>query len=44
MVVLESEREKWKQLSVDFMSEESDDTEDPHTIVLHPLQWRSKGS
>ena len=42
LVVLQSEMEKWKQLSIEFMSEESDDAEDEQTIILHPLLWRSK--
>lgn len=30
----------WWQLSVDYMTEESDHPDDPYTLVVHPLQWR----
>ena len=43
LVILPSEMSHWKQLSLDFMSdEESDDEEDPNGFVVHPLEWRSK--
>ena len=40
-MVQEEEMKYWKQLSVEFMSEESDDPDDPSVIVIHPLCWRS---
>ena len=42
VVVLESEKDQWKQLSIDYMSEESDDTDDNQAVVVHPPQWRSR--
>ena len=33
----------WKNLSVNEMSEESDDPEDPNTLVVHKLPWCSQG-
>ena len=42
MVVQEAEVKHWKQLGVDFMTEESDDPTDPNAIVVHPLPWHSK--
>ena len=32
----------WKQLTVDYMSDESDDPADSYTLVIHPLPWRSE--
>lgn len=40
-VVKETEMEKWSMLSFQYMTEESDD-EEPNTIVLHKLTWRSE--
>ena len=37
MVVQEAEVKHWKQLGVDYMTEESDDPTDPNAIVVHPL-------
>lgn len=42
MVVLETEQARWQQLGIDYMSEESDDSEDPQSIIVHQLKWRSK--
>ncbi len=33
---------KWLSLSYIYMTEESDDTENPDGFVLHPLPWRSQ--
>lgn len=32
----------WSQLTVDFMTEESDDDDDRNALVMHQLMWRSK--
>ena len=32
----------WSQLTVDFMTEESDNDDDGNLLVVHQLQWRSK--
>ena len=42
MVVQEAEAKHWKQLGIDYMTEESDDPTDPNAIVIHPLPWRSE--
>ena len=41
VVVLEAERRYWKQLSVEYMSDESDG-DDSNTFIIHPLSWRSE--
>lgn len=41
VVVLEGEMKYWKQLTIDYMSEEFDDAETSN-IVVHPLPWRSQ--
>lgn len=38
----ETEQLHWKQLTIDFMSEESDDETDPMMVVVHQPEWRSK--
>ena len=43
-VVRENERQYWEPLSLDFMTEESDDDNDPTVIVEHKLPWRSSGT
>ena len=35
MVVSQTEEPRWKQLSIDFMSEESDDESDVLAVVVH---------
>ena len=42
VVVLEGELKHWKQLNVNYMTEESDDPEDSNCIIIHPLPWRSE--
>ena len=42
LVVMESETKYWCQLTVDFMTEESDNDDDGNLLVVHQLQWRSK--
>ena len=34
--------EKWNCLSLAYMTEESDDEDNPNGIVEHKLEWRSK--
>lgn len=41
-VVLESEEEFWSKLSPDYMTEESDDDENPDIIIRRNICWRSK--
>ena len=41
-MVNESEQMCWKQLTIDFMSEESDDETDFLVVVVHQPEWRSK--
>ena len=38
--VRQAERERWMQLSVDFMSEESDGDDE---VVVHKPEWQSDG-
>ena len=33
----------WEQLTLNFMTEESDDMSDSNTIIEHKLTWRSQG-
>ena len=40
-VVLESEKKYWKELLVEFMSDESDD-KDSNTFIIYQLSWRSE--
>lgn len=43
VVVTEKEMDKyWKHLSQAYMTEESDDPDDPEKIVQHKLPWRSQ--
>ena len=37
----EAELDRWKHLSYNYMTEESD-AEDPNQIALHKLDWRSE--
>ena len=41
-MVQEAEVKHWKQLGIDYMTEESDDPTDPNAIIIHPLPWRSE--
>ena len=34
----------WKDVSLEFMSEESDDPDNPNVLIIHKLPWRSKGN
>jgi len=43
IVVKPSEMKYWDKLTIDDMSEESDDPNDPNTLIVHKLQWRSQG-
>lgn len=42
--VLKTEEKYWKALTIEHMSEESDDTNDNNVIVIHHLPWRSTGT
>lgn len=42
LVVSQTEEPRWKELSIDFMSEESDDESDILAVVVHRPKWRSK--
>ena len=44
IVVKQSEMKYWEKLCIDDMSEESDDPNDPNTLIVHKLQWRSQGT
>ncbi len=39
--VKDGEKGHWEQLSIEYMSLESSDEEDPGVIVVHHLPWRS---
>ena len=41
LVVSQTELQRWKQLNINYMSDEYDD-EDPQVAVLHQPVWRSK--
>ena len=32
----------WNDLSIDFMSEESDDPDDSNSLIIHKLPWVSE--
>ena len=42
VVVKPSEMKHWNQLTLEYMTEESDDPEDESVIIEHRLQWRSE--
>ena len=42
MVVKHAEMIHWKQLTLEYLTEESDDPEDDNVIIEHKLQWRSE--
>ena len=37
----ESEMERWMLLTYKYMTEESDDDDNPNSIILHKIEWRS---
>lgn len=42
-VVSKVEMEKyWKHLSIAYVTEESDDPDNPNGLIEHKLQWRSE--
>ena len=41
-VVKDGELERWNKLSYHYMTEESDDPDEPNNIVFHKLEWRSE--
>ena len=41
LVVTQAEIQRWKQLNINYMSDEHDD-QDPQVVLLHQSQWRSK--
>ena len=43
-MVKPSEMVHWKQLTLEYMTEESDDPDDSSLIVEHKLQWRSQSN
>ena len=43
IVVREGEMKYWQQLSIDFMSEESDDPADSNSLIVHKHPWSSQG-
>ena len=43
LVVRQNEKKFWDSLTPAFVTEESDDSEDPSVIVEHKLSWRSQG-
>ena len=42
-MVRPGEMKYWEDITIDEMSEESDDPEDPNTLIVHKLQWCSQG-
>ena len=42
-MVRPTEMKYWEKLTVNEMSEESHDPEDPNTLIVHKLPWRSQG-
>ena len=42
-VILSDELQYWDDLSLEFMTEESDDEDDFNCIIEHKLPWRSTG-
>lgn len=43
VVVRPNEMKYWEKLTIDEMSEESDDPGDPNTLIVHKLSWCSQG-
>ena len=41
LMVMKEEMNHWKQLSIQYMTEESDGN-DADTLIVHELQWRSQ--
>ena len=42
-MILNEEVKYWNDLSLEFMTEESDNEDDPNCIIEHKLPWRSTG-
>ena len=42
LMVNQTEESRWKQLSVEYMSEESDDKSDSQVVVVDQPEWRSQ--
>ena len=42
LMVSQTEESRWKQLSVEYMSEESDDKTDSQVVVVDQPEWRSQ--
>ena len=40
-MVQEAEAKHWKQLGIEYMTEEADDPTDTNAILVHPLPWCS---
>lgn len=41
-MVTEKEMKFWKQLSINYMTEESDDPSNNGALITHKLPWRSQ--
>ena len=42
LMVSQTEESRWKQLSVEYISEESDDKSDSQVVVVDQPEWRSQ--
>ena len=42
LMVSQTEQSRWKHLSVEYMSEESDDKSDAQVVIVHQPEWRSQ--
>ena len=43
-MVLKDEQKFMKQLSIEYMSEESDCPNNSNAIIVHPIPWRSESN
>ena len=41
-MVTSGKKSKWESLSYLYMTELSDDPDDPSVFIAHPLPWRSR--
>ena len=41
-MVKKSELKYWSDITIDYMSQESDDTTNAKNIIVHNLPWRSE--
>ena len=42
-MVLDTESKYWNKLTIEYMSEELDCSEDENSMIMHVLPWRSQG-